>query len=232
MVQSNKSDFEFDNDSHTPFAYASYVDNNNSSEQEAAPPALEWGCPQCTLLNPIATEFCDACMMEQPTVPGTVVAQHPYYVEVDAISHASEITHDEQAAMLEQQRPLLTRSGASAASSPRGMTTTATTSTSIPVVLETENEGEDPLHKKHRRRRRRRVRMMAAGTGGLVVGVAIACGPVVPLVGAAAGVAGARFASKRRERAKDERVTRRLASREEATSSCGKSVIPPSGVMA
>ena len=65
--------------------------------------------------------------------------------------------------------------------------------------------GESPFERKMRRRRRRKGRMAAGAAGGAIVGGVLLCG-VGAIVGALAGGAIARNASKRGEQRKDRRV--------------------------
>jgi uncharacterized protein YqgC (DUF456 family) len=57
-----------------------------------------------------------------------------------------------------------------------------------------------------RRRRRRRLRMVAGGTGGLIIGAIIFCGPIGVILAAVGGAVATRAIIKRRESKKDQRV--------------------------
>jgi hypothetical protein len=166
--------------SNPPMAHASLIEPNESETEE------EWACPQCTLLNPMNAEYCDACMLHKPNF----FLQESICLEVEPEPEANQLN----------QMTLTSYTYSDSFHESKGVTEPQA------AKADTGDEGEDPVEKKKRRRRRRRVRMIAGGTGGLIVGAIIFCGPAGVVAGAAAGALGARVISKRRERRKDERV--------------------------
>jgi hypothetical protein len=168
-------------ESNHPMAYASRVEPNENEETE------EWACPQCTLLNSMNVECCDACMLRKPN----------FFLQE---SICLEIEQDPEANHQVNQTALTCYTHSDNFHESKGVTEPQA------EKADTTSNEEDPLEKKQRRRRRRRVRMVAGGTGGLIVGAIIVSGPAAVVVGAAAGAVGARVISKRRERRKDERL--------------------------
>jgi ferredoxin len=197
MVETSK----FDSDEDPPMVYAAalppasapyyYNDGNNnhdpSSSSSSAGSAIrtEWNCPNCTLINPIANEYCDACYNCQPNFPestptedndGTVNVD-PHLVVLDDDVNIREPEHEQE----EEEEDA--------------------------YYVE-----EDPYHKKIRRRCRRKRRMVVGGVAGCVVGSIILCFPIGSILGAVTGAWTARAISKRRERVKDNRLAKeRLA---------------------
>ena len=181
----------------------------------------EWACPQCTLLNPLTSNVCNACMLEKPPIASEaappLLEDEPEIIVGRDHEGRGEKKHQEEESKLvlfveappigdENQedgglrQPLL-----GDAASPSDFANGNNTSPPEVVCFD---PVEDPITKKRRRRRRRRFRMVVGGVGGLIVGAVVFCGPIGVVFGTVAGAVGARQISKRRERKKDERTAR------------------------
>mmetsp|Transcript_22705 Transcript_22705/g.31981 ORF Transcript_22705/g.31981 Transcript_22705/m.31981 type:complete len:235 (+) Transcript_22705:96-800(+) len=200
------------------------VEHRNSSKQGSFKTHVEeeWACPQCTLLNPLTANVCNACMMQRPrmiaaSAPAVssleeepeIVIGRDYETKEDPKESSNLIVmvpepleDDNEDGGLRE--PLIHKTDVVHIEPPVSTTTTP----SQRVVL---GDEEDPIKKKRRRRRRRRVRMVLGGVGGLVVGAIVFPGPGGPIFGVVAGAVSARQISKRRERKKDEMLARAAA---------------------
>mmetsp|Transcript_20662 Transcript_20662/g.33256 ORF Transcript_20662/g.33256 Transcript_20662/m.33256 type:complete len:211 (+) Transcript_20662:50-682(+) len=190
-----KSTFAYEEDPPIVFATAitptaPHDPNYNSPPQQ--PSNEEWSCPTCTLKNPISKIYCDACYQRQPNLPNN---------DSNAPNFENSELHEKvviDPSPYQHQEPF---------GDPMATTIVENTTKTDNAYAE-----EDPHHKKIRRGVRRKRRMAAGGIAGCVVGTVLFCSPFIAIVGAVTGIWGARAISKRKERAKDERLAKeRLA---------------------
>jgi hypothetical protein len=156
----------------------------------------DWVCPQCTLFNPTNLAFCDACTSPQPrfsleaNANGVEPEIHVEPVPEGNGTDASENKFDYQLY----------------SDNPKNVNQNIGEEGEKPEIKMVEDLREFSLAKKMRRRRRRRLRMVAGGTGGLIIGAIIFCGPIGVILAAVGGAVATRAIIKRRESKKDQRV--------------------------
>jgi hypothetical protein len=177
-------------DEHLPLVVATQLRPNGCQDQD-------WACPQCTLLNPTNLDFCDACTSPQPCffpeANANVGGEPEIHVEPVPEGNGTDASENKFEYQLYSDNPKNVNQNIGEEGEKR----------EIDMV---EDLGESSWAKKMRRRRRRRLRMVAGGTGGLIVGAIIFCGPIGVILGAIGGAVATRAIIKRRESKKDQRV--------------------------